>query len=179
MNSRTHSLAHAPLDKRLRTLKASLRKLYLAGPDRPIARRNARRRVLSALRLMRATVDECFPAIVERTEPRARKTGDKRVKELEKAGWVEEQASVATRFAAAGVPVKHVKWKTTATVLGERKYVPGKGWVQDQHERVDHHDVFLVPEWAAAIGHDKPTALRAAKKSITLRKAALSAEGLR
>ena len=164
-------LAHAPLDKRLRTLKASLRKLYLAGPDRPIARRNARHRVLSAMRLLRATVDECFPAIVERSEPRARKTGRKRFEHLKKTGWVEVTPQIATAFAAAGVTIRYVTW--------EEEKVVTRGWPLKRVVEKINQRVALVPKWANAIGADKPTALRAAKKSITLRKAALSVEGLR
>lgn len=173
------ALAHQGLDKSLKTLRRTLCKLYLTTSDRPIARRNARRRVLTALRKMREVVDESFPAIVERAAPKAKKTGEKRVEALEKAGWVRQGSIAAARFAGAGVPVKHVKWKTTAIVAGERKYIPRKGWVQDQHTRGDNHEAILVPAWAAAIGPDKPSELRAAKKSVTLRKAALVAEALK
>jgi hypothetical protein len=171
-------LAHQGFDKSLTTLRRTLRKLYLTASDRPIARRNARRRVLTALRKMREVVDESFPAIVERAAPRARKTGKARIAALEKAGWVQETPHGATVFAAAGVPIKHVKWKTPAVVFEERKYVQRKGWVQKQRARAVRHEVFLIPAWAAAIGPDKPSELRAAKKSITLRKAALVAEAL-
>ena len=172
------ALAHQGLNKSLKTLRRTLRKLYLTTSDRPIARRNARRRVLTALRKMREVVDESFPAIVERSAPKARKTGEARVEALEKAGWVRQGSIAAARFAGAGVPVKHVKWKTRAIVAGERKYVPRKGWVTKQSTRVDNHETAFVPAWAHAIGPDKPSALRAAKKSVTLRKAALVAGAL-
>lgn len=172
-------LAHQGLDKSLKTLRRTLRKLYLTTSDRPIARRNARRRVLSALRKLREVVDESFPAIVERAAPRARKTGEARVEALKKAGWGVVQGSIAAaRFAGAGVPVKHVKWKTIATIVGERKYVSRIGWVQDQRTRTDNHEAILVPGWAIAIGPNKPSELRAAKKSVTLRKAVVVAEAL-
>lgn len=170
-----NNLAHLPLHKRLRALRQAMRKLCLTTSDRPIARRNARRRVLAELRRARETVDEFFPAIVERAAPRVRKIGPARVSTLQKAGWIQQGSIAVARFAAAGVPVKRVKWKTITTVPGERKYVPRKGWVQEQRTHVEHHEVMLVPAWAIAVGSDKPSELRAAKKSVSLRKAALVA----
>lgn len=174
-----HGLAHAPLDKRLRTLKGSLRKLYLTTQDRPIARRNARRRVLSALRLMRTTVDEHFPAIVERSAPRERKSPEQRIKALEKAGWIRHSTTSLGAYAAAGVPIKHFKWKVVTESQSPGTYVKGKGWVHGTTKNTVTHEVHLIPRWAYVIGPDKPTELRAAKKSMKLRKAALVVEGLR
>ena len=170
-------LANDVLDERLRWLRSALNKLE-GTEERPRARKTARRRVLAGLRRVREQVDALFPAIVERSAPRARKTGEERVKALKRAGWVPQGSIAAVRFAGAGVPIKHVKWKTQAIVAGERKYIPRKGWVQDQHTRVDKHEVILAPGWAVAIGADKPSELRAAKKSVTLRKAALVARAL-
>lgn len=168
----------AQYDDALKQLARALRKT--AGTEgRPIARRNARQAALRGLRHVRALLDEKAPAIVVRSEPRVRKTGEKRVEALEKAGWVRQGSIAAARFAAAGVPVKHVKWKTTAIVAGERKYIPRKGWVQDQHTRVDRHETILVPRWALAIGPDNPTKLRAAKKDPLLRKSVVADQMLR
>lgn len=172
------ALAHQGLNKSLKTLRRTLRALYLTTSDRPIARRNARRRVLTALRKMREVVDESFPAIVKRAAPQARKTGEARVKALEKAGWSVVNANVAAAFGAAGVPLKRVAWKTERELASHSTYVPRKGWVYKRRTEPEYHAVLLAPEWAVAIGSNKPSELRAAKKSVALRKAALVAEAL-
>jgi hypothetical protein len=170
-------LAHQGLDKSLKTLRHTLRKLYLTANDRPIARRNARRRVLAALRKMREVVDESFPAIVERSAPRVRKSPEQRVKALQAAGWV-RVSSIADGYAVTGVPAKVIKWREVQELSTPPTYVKRKGWVNGATKTTITHVVRLIPAWAAAIGPDKPSELRAAKKSITLRKAALVAEAL-
>jgi len=152
-------------DDQLKRLRRELRKLE--GTETPIARRNARARVLTAARLLRAAVDKSYPPIVNRTGVKRLKTIHGRIVRLEAAGWslldwrgVSISDSHAMRsagvFAAAGVPVKRIV-----------------GQSRDGHRSW----AVLVPKWAKAIGED-PVQLRAAKKSLKLRNAAIVAEAL-
>lgn len=159
-------------DEALRTLAGGIR--GLAGTtDRRLARRNARQRVLKALRKIRTALDEQAPAIIERGEVK-RVDGPTRLKRLERAGW--KTTASPGLYAAAGVPVKRVAWKITEIVVGQRHYVNGKGWVQDDKKHVSMHEYLLVPAWAKAIGSENPTKLRAAKKDQVMRKAIVATE---
>lgn len=146
--------------------------------DRMIARRNARTRVLASLRKLRAAIDMTYPAIVNRSEPRARKSPAERIRALEKAGWVRHASINLGAYAAAGVPIKHFKWKVVTESQSPGTYVKGKGWVSGTTKNTVVHEVHMIPAWAKAIGLH-PTELRAAKKSVKLRKAALVVEALR
>lgn len=137
-------------DGLLRKLERDLR--HLPSTDaRPIARRNARRRVLGSLRRIRAAVDESFPPIVNRTGTK-RLTVEGRVKRLERAGWKYVGAS---------------PWAPICAIVG----VPAK-----PHPSGSGTGIF-IPGWAVAIGPD-PTKLRPAVKSVTIRRAALAASML-
>jgi len=76
-------------DKYQGRLTRELRKLERTTVDQPIARRNARKRVLTAMRSLRAAVDEAFPPIVDRTGVKRLKTFAGRLARMKKAGWVE------------------------------------------------------------------------------------------
>jgi hypothetical protein len=130
----------------LAKLRRSLARLP-ATADRPIARRNARKLVLSALRIIRAKLDREFPAIV--VTRATRRSSDPRARErrLLHAGW-RRADELAGEYAAAGVPVRAVP--------------------------VQNGNALWIPGWAAAIGPN-PTKLRAAKRSVTLQRAALAA----
>ena len=171
-------IPHGGLDFEYRNLRRVIMKLD-GTADRPIARRNGRRRVLASLRKLRAAIDTTYPAIVNRSEPRTRKSPAERIRALEKAGWVRHGASSLGAYAAAGVPIKHIKWKVVTESKSPATYVKRKGWVHGTTKNTVTHEVHLIPTWAKAIGPDKPTELRAAKKSIRLRKAALVVEALR
>lgn len=137
-------------DELLRQLRRDLAKLD-GTTDRPIARRNARRRVLGSLRRIRAAVDESFPAIINRTGTK-RLTVDGRIRRLERAGWKYVNPSPwAPICATTGVPAK-----PHPSGQGQGLYVPG---------------------WAVAIGPD-PTKLKAAVRSVTIRRAALATQAL-
>lgn len=149
----------AKLDERLRNLRATLRKL--GGTDaRPVARRNARKGVLSALRALRADVDERWPAIIERKNVQRLKTYAGRLARLTRKGWETCDVRDAALFATAGVPVRKV-----------HGYNRGDPTVSTT--------TLVVPGWAAAIGPDHPTQLRAAKRSTMEKRAALAADALR
>ncbi len=131
------------------------------GADGRIARRNARARVLAALRAVRSHLDKEFPAIIVRRSQvkgrTARQRANTATRKLRKAGWVadwdlDEPRDIAM-FAAAGVPIKRVGF-------------PGGGYHM------------LVPGWAVAIGAVNQAQLRAAKKSKQLRDAALAQAAL-
>lgn len=164
------------IDSTIRVFHRLVAKLP-ATADRPIARRNARKRVLASLWKLRALVDEAYPAIVNRSEPRTRRSPQERAKALERAGWV--RTSAAGHYAAAGVPIKRVAWTEVHESQSPPSYVARKGWVRGTTRSVVKHEALFIPKWASVIGHDKPTELRAAKKSMKLRKAALVVEALR
>lgn len=172
-------IPHGGLDFEYRNLRRALIKLD-GTEGRKLARRNARTRVLTSLRKLRAAVDTSYPAIVERSAPRERKSPEQRIKALEKAGWVRRpEASQLVAYAAAGVPIKRLRWKVVTESASPATYVKRKGWVTGKTKNTVTHEVRMIPAWAAAIGPDKPTELRAAKKSMKLRKVALVVEGLR
>jgi hypothetical protein len=137
-------------DELLRQLRRDLAKLD-GTEERPIARRNARRRVLGSLRRIRAYVDESFPAIVDRTGTK-RLTVEGRVKRLERAGWTY---------------MGQIPWATICATVG----VPAK-----PHPSGNGQGIW-IPGWARAIGPD-PSKLRAAVKSVTIRRAALATQAL-
>ncbi len=116
--------------------------------DRPIARRNARKRVLAELRKIRAAVDKEYPAIVSRKGVK-RLTLQTRVARLKRAGWSIETHDRAAAFALEKVPTR---------------FVDGVG--------------HFVPNWAHAIGLADRSALRQAVKSRKHRLAALAAHAL-
>lgn len=147
-------------DKHLRKLHAALRTLD-GTEDRLIARRNARRRVWSALRAIRATVDAEYPAYPARRAT-CRLTPQGRIARLQRAGWTDVSASVAGAFAAAGVRVRRVV--VQGGVGGTAPYVRSTR--------------YYVPEWAYAIGPGHPARLRAAKRSAVERRVAIATAAL-
>lgn len=170
------ALGWPEFDDALRLLRNAFLKLS-GTTDRPIARRNARTNVLRALRRARTVLDTNYPAIINRSAPRTRRTPQERLRALEKAGWVQVQSGFVG-YAAAGVPCRRISWKETQTSTSPATYVKRKGWVSGKTERTIAHNTFLVPSWAHVIGPDKPTELRAAKKSRLIQKATLVAEAL-
>ncbi len=73
------------------------------SPGTPLARRNARRRVLSAARLLRAAVDREYPSIIERAGVKRLKTFNGRKERLERAGWEIIWPKLIPSYVAAGV----------------------------------------------------------------------------
>lgn len=140
-------------DVRLRKVMIGLRSLE-GTADRPIARRNARRRALQALASLRLSMDEQFPAIVSRAGVK-RLTVEGRIARLKRAGWVETGPAQAVHYAAAGVSVRTVRREPAGTP-----------------------SIIFVPRWAQVIGCTNPTKLRAAKKSAAVRNAVLAAHAL-
>ncbi len=142
------------------TIEQKLRKLAQAlkscdGTEgRAIARRNARARVLSALRAVRAHVDTVYPSIVDRTGAK-RLTLEGRLARLKRQRWVEVNASMtAGAYALQGVPMKTVR------VLNPQHRGQPLAWKR-----------YFIPVWALDIGLDDPAKLRAAVKNRTYRKA--------
>lgn len=158
-------LPDTDLDKALRRLRSRLRKLP-ATEGRPLARRNARRAVLSAMSLMRAAVDRLYPRLVVGAgKPKTRLTVRGRQERLKRRGLRYVTDSDAGHYAMAGVPVTRLKYKVVrnaGTAL----------------ETVDTVIDLYVPGWAVAIGLYKPSQLRAAKRSRTLQRAALATAAL-
>lgn len=148
---------HKALDRTLRALRSAL--VGLDGTDgRPQARRNARRRVLAAVRGLRAAVDRDWPAIVVRKKVVRLKTLDGRLARLQRQGWCliprgQVEASV-TAYAVAGVPLRRVADAAT------------------------HQAFYFVPAWAAAVGPDQPARLRALKGDRAGQRAVLAAAAL-
>lgn len=127
---------------------------------RPIARRNARARVLASLRAVRAHLDDTYPSIVDRTGTK-RLTLEGRVARLKRQGWVEIASGVPVReagdYALHGVPVK------TVCVSNPQQGAQPIKWTR-----------YFIPRWADEIGTNTSqdiAKLRAAVKSKTYRKA--------
>jgi hypothetical protein len=135
-------------DDNLRGLRRAL--VGLSGTeDRPVARRNARVRVLKELRKVRSTLDTLFPSIVVHKK-RARKAPvDVILMRMQRKGLVNVGShSLVARYAAAGVKVHKVG------------------------------DWLLLPNWAVAIPPGDTARIKAALKSSTVRKAVLAIAAL-
>ncbi len=139
---------------KLNALARAIRRLDKTA-DRPLARRNARRCVLSALRAVRAQVDRDFPALAVAKAPRRkglRAAGPNQHNTVERVmrgrGWVPVGQYNLAEWMAAGVRLRFVRGH------------------------------IFAPSWAVAIGVNNPGQIRAAKKSVKLRRAALAAAAL-
>jgi len=142
------------LDQKIKRIAQQARKL--AGTaDRPIARRNARARVLSALRAVRAHVDAEFPAIVSR-EGVKRLTIEGRRARLKRQGFV-HLASGVEMYALAKVPVRTITVRNSGDLRWREHY---------------------VPRWAVTLNYTSVTQLRAFAKDRSLRDAALAEHAL-
>lgn len=146
------------LDEKIKRIAKETRKLTATSLDRPTARRNARARVLSALRAVRAHIDVEFPAIVSR-EGVKRLTVDGRRARLKRQGFVKVGEPIAGDYALAGVSVR------TVTVRNPQRDGDTIRW--NEH---------YVPRWATIIA---PAKLRAAAKDRGLRDALLAEHALR
>ncbi len=151
------------LDQKVKRIAKAVKGLASTA-DRPIARRNARARVLSALRAVRNHIDAEFPALVAR-EGVKRLTPQGRIARLKRQGWVQLDdvlggSRIAGQFALYGVPIKTVKVSNPQQ--------DGTTIVQT---------FWFIPAWADVIGVH-PTQLRAAVRSRTVRNAALAADAL-
>jgi hypothetical protein len=143
-------------DDNLKRLRYELVKLE-KSPGTPLARRNARARVLAAARLLRAAVDREYPVIIVRTGVKRLKTFAGRLARLENSGWAPvDGSSEAGYYAAAGVPVKRLRHKDP---------------------NGSNYTAWLIPTRAKAIGVDTAR-LRAAKRSRALKRGALTAQAL-
>lgn len=152
------------VDDYLKRLRRELLRLEATTNDQPIARRNARKRVLTAMRALRKIVDERKPPIVDRTGVVRLKTFAGRLARLKKAGWVElEHSADAGLWATAGITVKRLEHTDDGD---EKRNLPG-----------EYRQAWLIPRWAKAIGLNKPR-LREAMKSRKIREAAITAEAL-
>lgn len=144
-------LGRQHFDDLLKPLRRALRTLP-GTSDRPIARRNARRRVLTAVRAIRATVDREYPAIIVRGKVTRLKTVRGQHERAVRRGLAAIENTFVLAFLAAGVkPIR-------------REFREGsKTWA-----------TWYVPSWAKAIGTHNPALLRRAKKSIKDRHAAIT-----
>ncbi len=112
-----------------------------------VARRNARTAVCAELRRVRTFIDKEYPSLTPKKQRRKRKTGQAKIDELFKKGWVTVSPSLVGKLASAGIKPK----KT----------------------RENGHTKFWVPDWAVEIlDHPKcsTSMLQKAKRSATYRK---------
>ena len=138
----------------LRRLRKTLKGLP-GTDDRPIARRNARKRVLQALRIVRGAVDREYPALIVRGTVRRLKTTRGREKRLAREGWCEVTSAQGIYFASLGIRIRKLRM-----VPGGRTY--------------------YAPSWAVTIleqGGDD-VRLLAAKKSRSAADAMIAAGAL-
>lgn len=142
------------MNAKLKALARAVKRLD-GTADRPLARRNARRRVLATLRAVRAQVDRDFPALA--VAKRQRKKGLRALgpnqhnsldRVMQQRGWVNVGTTWAAEWVATGVRLR--------TIRGH----------------------LYAPSWAVAIGYNNPGQLRAALKDVKLRRAALAAQAL-
>lgn len=152
---------HAALDQALRNLRNALVKLD-GTAERYRSRRNGRSRALTALRRMRAVMDETYPAIVLAKEKHRLKTTKGRLDRIRREGWkdVFGERDIAN-YAAAGVRVRKA---VINDLVANGTPIKRTYW--------------FVPAWAKAIGADHPTELRAAKRSRIAQRAALATAAL-
>lgn len=169
-------IAHSTMQKAASRISKALRGLT-GTADRPIARRNARKRVLAALTYTRNVMDREFPAIKKPRDGVKRSSHKVRIRRLKEAGWVEVDSHLAGNYARHGVRVQTVKWKET--VHYQSGIING---VTQWRTRVEDNQELFVPGWAWAIAGLKPdenaTRLRAAKKSRKAKQAALTVAAL-
>lgn len=108
----------------------------LAPEQGRIARRNARGRVLRALKAARGAMDRAFPAIrPEGRKRRAPRSPSEQIRHLKKTGWEEmlpNEVAIVARCSAAGVKAKVINLPT------------------DSSGKVTKA-ITLLPEWAAEI----------------------------
>lgn len=141
-------------DDQLSRVRHELRRLERT-PGTPMARRNARRRVLTAMRSLRAALDTEYPPIVDRTGVKRLKTPEGRIARLKRAGWREVDYTRAQQFALEGIRPKKIR-------------------IEDG---VNSYNKYFLPLWAVAIGV-VPARLREAKKSRKVRDAAITVMAL-
>jgi len=144
------------LNKHFKKLQKALSALFKTA-DRLVARRNARKRVLGALRGLRAVVDAEFPAIISR-EGVERLTYEGRRARLVRKDWETVSTANAGEYAAEGVPVKRLRGKNKSGIQFNELFVPG---------------------WACEIGIHNAVTLRKAVKSVVERKRILAEIALR
>lgn len=137
--------------------KALARALKRLNADQGlVARRNARRLVLTTLSRVRRQMDEEYPRIAAKKQPRANDPVAKR-RRLEKRGYVPMNTSMAPAMLAAGLRSKPLK--------------TDKGYT-----------VQYVPNWVAAVfqyGDDPATLLRKLKRDPAARKVFMVEHALR
>jgi hypothetical protein len=132
-------------DNPLKELTKLLRKL---DPDQGmVARRNARAAVTAELRRVRAFVDKTYPVLTQKKPRRKRKTGQAKVDELQKRGWVAVLNEDALNVADAGITVKVIQ-------DGQRRWVLVPRWADE---------IMSNPRWTTAM-------LSKAARSVTYRK---------
>lgn len=139
----------ARLSKALRKLQRAVR--TLEPQQGRIARRNARKRVTQALRVVRAIMDADYAPVPAEAPPhrRVRRRNMSKAARLERAGWAQAKSiQMVTQCSALGIRCK---------IVDGRTYLPG---------------------WAVTIALRDPRRLAAAKKSIRERKAILTAMAL-
>lgn len=150
--------AHTSLRKALIRVRGAMRGLS-GTADRPLARRNARKRILAALTYTRNVVDREFPALTQRKTGKRLKTFEGRRARLK--GYVPTHKEAIPHYAEAGVPVRHIKHREEGK---GGTYTIREGW--------------FVPQWAAAIGPGNTTALRSAKRSVQAQRAAMASRAM-
>jgi len=106
--------------------------------------------------------------VIKRRKPVRLKSFEGRCERLTRVGW-QRVDELAGNFAAAGVPVRRVSALSGAA----RRLVASGTWDSAVPEVA-----FFVPAWAVAIGHDKPSALRAAKGNLSAQREALAVAAL-
>lgn len=128
----------------------------LTEPQGRLARQNARRAAIEALKALRGTLDTAYPPKPRERAPSKRRrpvTGMDRVAKLEREGWQKvSYTSMMSALAAAGIKVHRVRIKAG----------PNPQYVT------------LAPEWAIKIAKHAPARLATARRYPRERRALLT-----
>ncbi len=142
----------------LRTLRAALK--TLVEPQGPLARRNARTRVVDALRGVRQALDKEYPAPARKrvVNRRGKLTIKAKRKQLIDDGFVVAKGATLAKLAEVGVTVRYTKGGASSAATG---WYEGAAW---------------VPGWAAYwLQYGGISKVAEARKSMKLIKAAKAA----
>lgn len=142
----------------LKALKRAIKTLQ--EPQGPLARRNARTRVVDALRAVRQALDKEYPAPARKVTTRRTLTPLQKRKELINEGFVLVRGLTLNKLAEAGVAIRTTKQVTTQDHPGNYP-IPAGAW---------------APGWAAYwYEQGGVSKVYEAKKSLTMIKAAKAA----
>ncbi len=150
------------LDRAMREFELS--RARLETEQGRIARRNARRAALAALRKIRSHLDEDYPNIAtENPKPRRRKRKRSEHPSVPPDGWVFASTYTTDAYKYDSHRRKTMEWQIVAACA--------EAGVRTRK----HFSQVIVPDWVAAVGSNV-SKLKEAKNNVSKRKAVLAAK---